>query len=57
MACVQIVKSAMELCGNNFGSNKKVNPIMMGRKVLASIFRVFDTNGEDNSEDLETRLC
>jgi hypothetical protein len=45
MVCAQIAKSFMELFGNEFGGKKKPNPILMGRKVLAAIFRVFDTNG------------
>jgi hypothetical protein len=45
MVCAQIAKSLMELYRSDFGGSKKANPILMGRKVLAAIFRIFDTNG------------
>ena len=53
-AFAQIVKSVMELSGNGFGNSKR-NPVMTARKILASIFRVFDDNGNGNieAEELE----
>jgi hypothetical protein len=62
MVCAQIVKSFMELHGGGFG-NKKPNPILMGRKVLAAIFRIFDTNGSyyfqdaPESNHLKHKMC
>jgi Ca2+-binding EF-hand superfamily protein len=53
IAFAQIAKSAMEMAGNDMGSSSKKNPVMTGRKILASVFRVFDENNNGNIEAIE----
>jgi Ca2+-binding EF-hand superfamily protein len=53
VAFAQIVKSAAEFAGNNFGGSTKKNPVLTARKILASIFRVFDENNNGNIEAVE----
>ena len=53
IAFAQIFKSVMELSGNSYGSSSKKNPVMTARKILSSIFRVFDENGNGNIEAIE----
>jgi Ca2+-binding EF-hand superfamily protein len=53
IAFVQIWKTVKEMTGNAMDTDTKKNPVLTGRKVLASIFRVFDENENGSIEAIE----